>query len=428
MHPSLHIALVSMSATVDDDSHAFHVTELAKELGRQGHRVTLYTRRHDDAVRDRTRLGPGASIHYLPAGPNRPLPEPELLGCLREFGTELAKRWRHNKPDVVHAHGWLGGLAACAAAQDTEIPIVQSFHGLGAVERRRSTFAGADSATAHPSRDRLERALGRSADAVLAGCTDEAADLVKIGVTRKKISIVPYAVDGERFRPTGPALPSGERDRLVAVCRDLRFGGLDTAIRALVHLPNAELVIAGGPDRENLENDPVVHRLRVIAKEVHVDDRVIFMGALPRKDVPKLLRSAKVALCLGARQPAPLAPLEAMACGVPVVATPAGGNADTVLDSVTGVHVPADRPVLVGQAVRRMLEESTTLAGYSIAATDRAHSRYSVERIAAENARAYARLLPPPPVPEPAPAAAEATDSAEAEPVEPAEVEELVSA
>ncbi|RAY16629.1 group 1 glycosyl transferase [Actinomadura craniellae] len=385
----LHIALVSTSLGRVEDTQSLHVVELARELGRQGHRVSLYTRRHDDAARDRTRLGQGATIHYLTAGPARPLRDDEVLPYLREFGTELARRLAGTRPDLVHAHGWTGGLAAHAAVEGTGLPLVQSFHGLGIAARR-------DGLAPHPARERLERVLGRTADTIHACSADEADDLVRMGVPRRAIRTVPYAVDGERFRETGPTMPRGDRARLVAVCSDLACGGLDTAIRALVHVPDAELVIAGGPSRDDLENDPVVHRLRLLAKEVHVDDRVIFLGRLPRKDVPKLLRSARLALSLAPHRPSALAALEAMACGVPVVATPVGGNADTVLDGVTGLHVPARRPAQIGRAIRRLLAEPTTVAGFAIAAADRAHSRYSVERIAAETARAYARLLPDP--------------------------------
>src|SRR5690606_18396124 len=136
-----------------------------------------------------------------------------------------------------------------------------------------------------------------------------------------------------------------------------------------------------------------------------VADRVIFLGRMPRKSLPELLRTASLALCLSAHQPCPVTPLEAMACGVPVVTTPVGANADEVLDRITGLHVPAGRPVVIGRAIRRLLSEETTLHGYSIAAADRARSRYSLERVAAETLRAYLKVLPQP-EPEPEPEAA----------------------
>ncbi|MEU6038027.1 glycosyltransferase [Actinomadura sp. NPDC047616] len=422
MKSSLNIALVSMSVLNGEHTHASVVRELARALARPGgdqqNHVTVYARRYDEATRERTRLGPGATLRLIEAGPARPLAEHDLLQHVRDVADELRRRWSGaGRPDVVHAHGWIGGLAACAVARELGIPFVQSYHGLGTVERRAGRAV-------HPARIRLEAALGRGADTVLAGSEQEAYALVRLGVPRPRIGVTPYGVDGDHFSQTGPMLPRSDRPRLVTVCRDLTDGGVATAIRTLVNVPGAELAIAGGPAREELENDTAVHRLRMLAKELHVADRVIFLGRMPRRSLPKLLRTARLVLCLSPDRPSPLVALEAMACGVPVVTTPVGGNADSVLDHITGLHVPAGRPVEIGRAVRRLLAEETTRHGYAIAAADRAHSRYSWSRIAAETLRMYARLLPPEEA-EPRPAAAAATEAEEtAEPAVPAQARE----
>ena len=415
MQRPLNIALVSASDLDGEHVQAIHTRELARALARPasddvpGHHVTVYTRRHDPSARARGRLAPGAAVQLIDAGPARPLEEAELLDHVRDFAEGLRARWRGaGRPDLVHAHGWIGGLAACAVAREMDIPFVMSPHGLGAAERQAGR-------PVHPARARLEKAIGREAAIVVTGCDDEAATLVRMGVPRRAVTTVPYGVDGEHFCQVGPAMPQGGRDRLVTVAADLEDGGVATAVRALAHVPDAELAIAGGPPREDLENDAAVHRLRLLAKELHVEDRVIFLGRVPRKSLPRLLRTARLALCLAPVQPSPLVPLEAMACGVPVVATRTGGNADTVLDGITGIHVPAGRPVQIGRAVRRLLAEDTTLHGYAIAAADRAHSRYSWDRIAAETVRAYSKVLPPEPEPEPAAAAADADTGSDLE-------------
>ncbi|WP_067457525.1 glycosyltransferase [Actinomadura macra] len=415
MNRPLNIALVSASDLDGEHAHSVHVRDLARSLARprtndaDGNHVTLYTRRQDPAARGRIRLGPGAALVHLDAGPARPLTDDEHLAHVRDLADALRRRWSGaGRPDVVHAHGWVAGLASCAVARELGIPFFQSYHGVAAAERR----AGHE---VHPHRDRLEKAIGRGAHTVLAGNAEEAGTVVRMGVPRPAVKVIPYGVDADQFAQAGPAMPSSDRDRLVMVCRDLEAGDVETALRALVHVPGAELAVAGGPDREDLENDPVVHRLMLLAKELHVADRVIFLGRLPRKALPKLLRTARLALCLAPVQPSPAVPLEAMACGVPVVATPAGGHTDEVLDKITGLHVPAGRPAVIGRAIRALLAEETTLHGYAIAAADRARSRYSWERIAGETLRAYAKALPEPePEPVPVPGPRE-TDEAERE-------------
>ncbi|MQY09507.1 glycosyltransferase [Actinomadura macrotermitis] len=405
MRRTLSIALVSTTALDGDSAHTIHLRELARALARpatgEEHQVTVYGRREDPAARGRTRLAPGAALVLLEAGPAAPLSDDELLGHVRDLADALRRRWAGAaRPDVVHAHGWIAGLVACTVAHEMDIPFVQSYEGLAAGERRLGREV-------HPARMRLETAVGRGADTVLAAHTGEANALARMGVPRPKISVRPLGVDGEQFTPAGPAMPRGDRPRLVVVARDLTDGGVATAIQALVHAPEAELAIAGGPAREDLENDPVVHRLTIMAKELHVADRVIFLGRLPRRSLPKLLRTARMTLCLSPYQPAPMVAVESMACGVPVLATAVGANADSVLDGITGMHVPAGRPVVVGRAIRRLLAEETTLNGWAIAAADRAHSRYSWTRIANETLRAYDKLLP---VPEVEPAAEETED------------------
>ncbi|WP_433337042.1 glycosyltransferase [Spirillospora sp. CA-294931] len=402
MQRTLTIALVSASGPDDEHTQSIHLRELSPALAREatededGSQVTLYARRQDGAARTRGRLGPGATLQTLEAGPARPLEDEALLDHVRDLADGLRRRWSGaGRPDVVHAHGWIGGLAACAVAREMDLPFAFTPHGLATIELRAGR-------PAHPARARMEKAIAAGARVIVTACQDEAEALVRMGVPRKKISVIPYGVDTEQFCQVGPAMPRGERDRLVTVSRDLEDGGVATAIRALAEVPDAELAVAGGPDRDGVENDPAVHRLSLLAKELHVSDRVIFLGRMPRKSLPRLLRTARLVLSLSPDRPSPLVPLEAMACGVPVVATPRGGAADSVLDQITGLHVPAGRPVPAGRAIRRLLSEETTLHGYSIAAADRASSRYGWNRIAAEHLRAYERLVPKPePEPEP---------------------------
>ncbi|MBW8485502.1 glycosyltransferase [Actinomadura parmotrematis] len=392
MRRTLSIALVSLASLDDDSVHAIHVRELARSLARpadgEEHTVHVYGRRQNTTARGRTRIAPGATLHMLEAGPADRLREEDQLAVLGEFTDALRRRWSGaHRPDVVHAHGWIGGLAACAVARELGIPFVQSYHGLAAGERRLGREV-------HPARMRLETAVGRGADAVIAAHTGEANALARMGVPRNTIAVRPYGVDGEQFTQIGPAMPRSDRPRLVTVARDLEDGGVATAIRALVHVPEAELAIAGGPAREELENDPAVHRLTLLAKELHVADRVIFLGRVQRKALPKLYRTARLTLCLAPAQPAPMVALESMACGVPVMSTAVGHNADSVLDGITGMHVPAGRPVQIGRAIRRLLAEETTLSSWAIAAADRAHSRYSWTRVANETLRSYDKILP----------------------------------
>jgi glycosyltransferase involved in cell wall biosynthesis len=309
----------------------------------------------------------------------------DLLPFMADFGHELSDAWAVNPPDVVHAHFWMSGLAALIAAKDIDVPVVQTFHALGTVKHRHQGKAD----TSPRQRLRLEAAVARGVDRVLATCSEEVAELIRMGVPRGKIDVVPCGVDLTLFSDAGPALPRTGRQRIVTVGRLVERKGVQTAIEALASLPNAELIVAGGPAPDDLDDDPDVARLRDAALLHGVADRVDFLGRVLREDMPALLRSADALVTVPWYEPFGITPLEAMACGTPVVASSVGGLKDTVLDGITGLLVPPRRPDLLASTMRQLLSQQTTLAAYGLAAQQRAHARFGWDRIAGETGRVY---------------------------------------
>src|SRR5689334_16453169 len=113
------------------DQHA-HVADLSKALAEVGHEVRVYTRRTSPGQAEVVPVAAGVRVIHLPAGPARPLPDEELLPHMAEFARLLGEHWQSWTPDVVHAHFWTSGLAAVTAAKQINVPVVQSFHELGA--------------------------------------------------------------------------------------------------------------------------------------------------------------------------------------------------------------------------------------------------------------------------------------------------------
>jgi glycosyltransferase involved in cell wall biosynthesis len=390
---TMNIAMVCVTASPVtaskrlSDGLSTHVAELACALGRGGHRVTVYTRRGDENARARARLGPGVSVVRLRAGPGHRLSEDDLLSHLTEFVDGLARCWRARRPDVLHAHDWVSGLAALYSADGLRIPIVQSFHTLGSLRRRAGQPCPA-------ARIRMEKAIGQNVPAVIATSESQYAELVRLGVPRSRLTMVPSGVDVQRFTPDGPAFPRGPVRRLVTLSQPAERQSVATVIRTLAHVPDAELMVAGGPPREELDGDQVMHRIRMVAKEAHVADRVTFLGQVSPSDAAKLLRSADLTVSLPAYETSGRVPLESMACGTPVVASAVGGHLDSVIDDVTGIHVPAGRPVEAARRIRALLDDQTQRAALGIGAVDRARSRYSWERVAAETVKVYETARP----------------------------------
>jgi glycosyltransferase involved in cell wall biosynthesis len=393
------IAMVSEHASplaalggTDAGGQNVHVAELSSALARSGHDVTVYTRRDSRHLESEVDTPKGYRVVHVPAGPARAVPKDELLPHMGQFGDFLRDRWATDRPDVAHAHFWMSGLATVLAASACSVPVAQTFHALGVVKKR---YQG-DADTSPRDRIRLERMIGRQADRVIATCSDEMFELARLGVPRTRMSVVPCGVDLNQFSPHGSTQTRTARHRLVSVGRLVPRKGFDVAIAALPYLPETELVVAGGPEKGKLASDPEARRLRALAQRLGVADRVRWPGQVPHDDMAALLRSADAVLCTPWYEPFGIVPLEAMACGRPVVAAAVGGLTDTVVDEVTGLLVRPRAPRELAARVRRLLGEPTLRAAFGAAGHERAHLRYSWDRIAADTLRAYRKIVPSP--------------------------------
>jgi glycosyltransferase involved in cell wall biosynthesis len=371
----------------------------AQVLAKLGHRVTIYARRDARGLPGSAILAPRVTVEHVAAGPLAPLAADELAEHVATFGDYLAQHWRRNQPDLVHAYFWTSGLAALAAIRGLDIPLVQTFGTLGAAHRHRSPTP------AQERRIRMEACIARSAHAVLASTSAEAAELIRMGVPRASVTVVPYGVDTDEFIPEGPVAKRNGRPRLLAVAplggvagsgpALLEGQGLDILVRVLARVPGAELVIAGGPPRAQLRKDEVYQDLIHQAERFGVADRLSFTGKVAAGGLPALLRSADLLVSAAPDDPLGAVAIAAMACGTPVAAGAVGGLRDAVLDGTTGVLVPPDRPDMLARRVRLLLASPLRVEAFGIAAADRARARYSWERISRETLAAYERCLGP---------------------------------
>ena len=391
----MRIAMVSEHASplaalggVDAGGQNVHVLELASALAADGHEVTVWTRREDPHTPDAVTARPGVEVRQVSAGPPEPVPKDELVPFLPGFTARLRHDWATDRPDIVHAHFWMSGMVALAAAGPLDVPVVQTYHALGSVKRRHQ----GSSDTSPPGRVAAEQAIGRQAARIIATCTDEVAELMRLGVPRRRTVVVPCGVDTRHFTPEGPVLERTGRPRLVSIGRLVRRKGVDEVIDALRRVPEAELLIAGG-SAVGPDCDPDMGRLRDCAHRHGVADRVRLLGPVARPDVPALLRSADAVVCVPWYEPFGMVPLEAMACGRPVVGSAVGGLTDTVVDGVTGLLVPPRKPQVLAAALRDVLGSPTTALAFGIAGRDRVQARYSWDRVAAATAQVYREAL-----------------------------------
>jgi D-inositol-3-phosphate glycosyltransferase len=392
---SEHASPLAALGGVDAGGQNVHVAALSTELGRRGVDVVVHTRREDPESPRRVALAPRVEVDHVDAGPPEVISKDDLLPHMGAFAAQLREQWEREPPDVVHSHFWMSGLAALEAATPLGIRVVHTFHALGVVKRRHQGPAD----PSPPGRLEIEERILEEADRIVATCSDEVFELVRLGADRRRVSVVPCGVDVSHFTPEGlaerrPPVPDGGDPpaRVLAVARLVKRKGVGDVVEALAGLPGAELVIAGGPDFSELHGDPEVRRLRGLAERHGVAERVDFRGRLARSDLPALFRSADVAVCVPWYEPFGIVPLEAMACGLPVVASSVGGLIDTVVDGVTGVHVPARDPRRLAEALRALLAEPERGRALGAAGAQRARERYAWARIGGSTLDVYSEL------------------------------------
>jgi D-inositol-3-phosphate glycosyltransferase len=372
----LNIAMVCAHAGGRDSG----VGELAVALARRGHDVTVHTRRDDVRLPDSVPYAPGVTVEPVYAGPARPLATDQLLPYLPQFAASLARCFSARRPDVVHAHSWMSGLAALDGRHG--VPVVQTFHARGTAEHGHPQDAGPLEWI------RLEARVVREAATVIATFTGEAR---AYGIPPDSVYVIPCGVDVERFRPEGPAARRGNRPRVLTIGHLLPHTGMDTVVEALCHVPEAELVVAGGPGE--LRRDPDAERLRRLAQARGVAGRIRFTGRIPHADVPALIRSADVVVAASWYAPSGTVVAEAMACGVPVVVSAAGAHLDLVADGVTGLYVPPREPGALAGRLRRLLTDPRLGPALAAAAVARVRERHPWSRIAAETEAIYHRVI-----------------------------------
>ena len=374
-----------------------YVREVARELGRAGITVDVFTRREREETPEVQPIAPRVRLVQVEAGPAVPLLPAALSDHVDAFSRGVAAFAERDGScyDIVHAHYWLSVLAAEHLSERWRVPHIAMFHTLGEVKRR------ALAAQREPSvRLASERRLVHAADRIVVATEHEVGLLRRIyGVAPGRTRVVPLGVDLGRFRPQEARRARAElglspESRIVlAVCRIQRLKGLDILVRALAQIarpggvPGVELLIAGGVEQASQEVD----RLRALAEELGVGEEVRFVGAVPHERLPLYYASADVVAVPSLYESFGLAAVEAMAAGVPVVASRVGGLTTTVEDGRTGYLVPWHCPEPFAERIELLLRNEPLRRSMGKAAS-RSMRRYAWHAVAREIAALYAEL------------------------------------
>ncbi len=361
---SVHTSPLDQPGTGDGGGLNVYVLQAARRLAEQGVEVDLFTRRTRASQPRRVELGPGLVLHHITAGPVGPVPKADLPTILCAFVLAMRRHATAESHDVIHANYWLSGWVGRRLAESWGIPLVTTFHTLGAL--KNATLAPGDTPEP-PLRLLAERRIAHASDRITAMGCDEAAVLHRVlGVSGAGIDVVPAGVDTQIFHPDGPVgapdLPPSirhEGERLLLFAGRLQpLKGPDVAIRTLARLladgHDVRLVVVGGTSGSGAARSTPEH-LRDLAVRLGVNHAITLLPARPHCDLAALYRAADVVLVPSRSETFGLVALEAQACGTPVVAAAVGGLKGVVGEGGTLVegHEPEDH----ARAVAAFLED-----------------------------------------------------------------------
>ncbi|WP_301150322.1 glycosyltransferase [Mycobacterium simiae] len=369
------------SRCVLGDRPSDDTSQFCAALASQGYTVTAYSRgRRKRSSAAKT----GYRIVASDIGPPPPAAPAEVLPFVTEWAAQLGELWASNPPEIVHAFGWLAGLAAQLAARRQQLATVQTFCGLAA-----TIGPDTDHCAAATERARIEPLLARNASWVTGGSSREIDTLSRLRRRRAQISLLPKGIDSGRYFVPEPRPAEDRLLRIVQLDRDpLPWHGFDRVIRALPKLRETELVL-GQTEKESARHTRAWDELRRLARDFGVSDRVQFSGHVVAREIPSLLHSADVVACTPRQAPHATTALAAMASGVVVVGVAVDALVDVVVNGVTGSLVSPSRPHELTAALKVLTSSRFQRESMGSAGRSRLLSRFTWDRIALDASTIY---------------------------------------
>lgn len=394
-----HASPLAPTGSVDSGGQNIYVHHVARQLARRGYAVDVFTRRDAPELPNVVPLAEGARVIHVPAGPPEFVRKEALLPAMGEFA-EFMVDWcrREGDYDLAHANFFMSGLVAMALKKRLDLPFVVTFHALGRV--RRLHQGASDEFPA--SRMQIEEEIIGEADALVAECPQDRADLLSLyGADAARIRVVPCGYDPEEFWPVPKPLalrmlgfPAGAR-LLVNIGRLVPRKGVDDAIRALgllrgEHGIEARLAVVGGnSDLPDPKLTPEIGRLQTVAAESGVADQVVFTGRRSRELLKLYYSAADAFITTPWYEPFGITPLEAMACRTPVIGADVGGIKYSVVDGHTGFLVPPRDPAALAACLARAYRQPRLMHQLGRNAQRRVRDHFTWDRVGRALAALY---------------------------------------
>ena len=354
---SAHSCPVGKLGTKDTGGMSVYVLEIARELGKRGHFVDIYTRVHDPKDKQIIELGHNARLIHLKAGENGEIHKLAVYPHLPDFARHLEdfRKRNHLRYDLVYSHYWLSAWVGRHLQVWWGVPHMVMFHTLGAVKNAIGV------GEKEPElRIKTERCVVKHCHRIVTATEGEKEDLVRhYGASPETVSVIPCGVNLELFQPMNSEVAKQKvglngHKNILFVGRIEPLKGIDKLLMAMTYLKNKQklkLLVIGGDENSRHE----MERLQRLSRELQIKDSVAFLGRIKQEELPRFYSAADVCVVPSYYESFGLVALESLACGTPVVATKVGGTESIIRQGETGYVVPDNSPHRLASKIALLL-------------------------------------------------------------------------
>lgn len=343
---SAHSCPVGDLGARDTGGMSVYIRELARELGKEGHTIDIYTRVHDPADPRTEDLARGVRLIHLKAGKEAKINKVDVYLSLPEFIVNLESFLDNNslEYDIVFSHYWISALVGKHLWRTRRIPYVVMYHTLGAVKNDIGIGEKEPVLRVISERETVE-----DCQRIIVATEKEKQALIDFyGASPGKVGIVPCGVNMEIFNPvykTAARQKLGLTDGKIVlfVGRIDPLKGIDKLIRSIPLIKSEEkvrLVVVGGDETSR----PELEKLQELACELNIRDFIDFRGIVKQEQLPYFYSAADVCVVPSYYESFGLVPLESLACGTPVVATDVGDLKKIIKHGETGYILSGKSP------------------------------------------------------------------------------------
>lgn len=364
---SEHASPLATLGGVDSGGQNVYVDKLSKQLVNLDYDVDIFTRWDDERLPEIVEYSSGVRIIHIKAGPLKFIKKENLFSHMKEFSENIINFIKKQSVPykIIHANFWMSGLSAMEIKIKLDIPFVITFHALGKIRR---IYQGKNDKFPN-KRFEIEEKIIKNANQIIAECPQEREDLILYyKASQDKISIIPCGFDPNEFYPVDKNLAKmllgvNTNDPIILqLGRMVPRKGIDNVIKSISELKHKHgfrvnlFIVGGDSDTPDPDVTPEIARLQKIAEKEKVLEDITFFGRKGRDRLKYFYSVADVFVTTPWYEPFGITPLEAMACGTPVIGSNVGGIKFSIVDERTGFLVPPNNWHALSEKIMEIIQ------------------------------------------------------------------------